>query len=422
MTIDEKKAAVSQGGRNRASDMRDSSGTDGSRSASAAGAGSGGGRGRGDGAGPGRGARRGVRGNRQDVVAFAQRELEGDLSYVLCCVDDTDDLSGATSTGYVAELIAERVAGLDGRVVLGISRHQLLLAEGVSYTSHNSSMCFAAVMPSARIDELRAAALDVIAHERAKTSDPGLCIAAFSLGQRRVGLRCVPDLGGDPEVQRAISRLVSFGLKAKEVICTKEEAYALARDTPWVWLSEHGGTGEGVIGALAGVGLRLSGSDGRFRGKWDLIRLLADERARSADARGGASRPCERELVDPRVAPVSTVEAACARLASVAGGPAQVVDETGVPVSGEERLVLSDAAKPIVKDGALTLVVERAGDAVRPCTKVDLGSIGNDDSWLRYCDRFEMDNDCEECDLTLRRSCRNCLYRRWTARGFMCVA
>ncbi|WP_163335613.1 hypothetical protein [Desulfopila sp. IMCC35008] len=33
-----------------------------------------------------------------------------------------------------------------------------------------------------------------------------------------------------------------------------------------VHLSEHGGTGEGVIGALAGVGLRLFGSDGRMRG------------------------------------------------------------------------------------------------------------------------------------------------------------
>ena len=33
-------------------------------------------------------------------------------------------------------------------------------------------------------------------------------------------------------------------------------------------LSEHGGTGIGVIGALAGAGLRLSGNDGRFKGKF----------------------------------------------------------------------------------------------------------------------------------------------------------
>ena len=34
----------------------------------------------------------------------------------------------------------------------------------------------------------------------------------------------------------------------------------------FIHLSEHGGTGDGIIGALAGTGLRLSGNDGRFRG------------------------------------------------------------------------------------------------------------------------------------------------------------
>jgi len=46
----------------------------------------------------------------------------------------------------------------------------------------------------------------------------------------------------------------------------KEYAYDLAREMG-IYLSEHGGTGDGVVGALAGSGLRLSGNDGRFRGK-----------------------------------------------------------------------------------------------------------------------------------------------------------
>ena len=33
-----------------------------------------------------------------------------------------------------------------------------------------------------------------------------------------------------------------------------------------IHLSEHGGTGDGVIGAVAGIGLRLFGNDGRYRG------------------------------------------------------------------------------------------------------------------------------------------------------------
>lgn len=57
-----------------------------------------------------------------------------------------------------------------------------------------------------------------------------------------------------------------FGYKAKEKILSKKEAYDLARELG-IHLSEHGGTGDGVIGALAGTGLRLGGNDGRSRGK-----------------------------------------------------------------------------------------------------------------------------------------------------------
>jgi hypothetical protein len=47
-------------------------------------------------------------------------------------------------------------------------------------------------------------------------------------------------------------------------------AYDLAEKIG-VHLSEHGGTGQGVIGALAGIGLRMSGKDGRMKG-WLHIR------------------------------------------------------------------------------------------------------------------------------------------------------
>ena len=42
-------------------------------------------------------------------------------------------------------------------------------------------------------------------------------------------------------------------------------AYDLAEKLG-VHLSEHGGTGQGVVGALAGIGLRISGKDGRMKG------------------------------------------------------------------------------------------------------------------------------------------------------------
>lgn len=59
--------------------------------------------------------------------------------------------------------------------------------------------------------------------------------------------------------------LMDFGLDAKRSILGKTAAYDLARELD-VHLSEHGGTGGGVIGALAATGLRLSSNDGRFRG------------------------------------------------------------------------------------------------------------------------------------------------------------
>jgi hypothetical protein len=87
---------------------------------------------------------------------------------------------------------------------------------------------------------------------------------------------------------------MSFGKKAKTTVLTKDEAYGLAEDLG-VHLSEHGGDGLGIIGALAGCGLRLTGNDGRFRGHFqvrhnggtlsvaDLMQQTGVDRVRSLD-------------------------------------------------------------------------------------------------------------------------------------------
>ncbi len=74
---------------------------------------------------------------------------------------------------------------------------------------------------------------------------------------------------------------MDYGREAKRRVFSKDEAYDLAGELG-VHLSEHGGTGIGVIGALAGAGLRLSGDDGRFKGKFR-IAGEADGTARVAD-------------------------------------------------------------------------------------------------------------------------------------------
>ncbi len=165
---------------------------------------------------------------------------------IFVCIDDTDKLLGR-GTGELASMLAEGLEKNCGGKSYFVSRHQLLVHPDIPYTSHNSSMCFAADMEQANLDRFIGYASKFLEEERAEGSDPGLCVARVD----------------NPD---SLSHLIEFGQAAKRQVLTKKEAYDLASQSG-VHLSEHGGTGGGVIGALAGVGLRLSGNDGRLRGK-----------------------------------------------------------------------------------------------------------------------------------------------------------
>ncbi len=165
---------------------------------------------------------------------------------ILVCIDDTDNIE-SRGTGELAETLTEVIKENGWGTCSGITRHQLFVHPDIPYTSHNSSMCFKADIKDSRLDEVIVCASEFLVKESAQGSDPGLCVADLSQLQR-------------PEL------LIDFGKRAKKEIFTKKEAYDLARKQG-VHLSEHGGTGQGIIGALAGVGLRLTGNDGRFKGK-----------------------------------------------------------------------------------------------------------------------------------------------------------
>lgn len=303
---------------------------------------------------------------------------------VVVAVDDTDDETRATSTGEIASLVASAAVALGGSLRLEVTRHQLLLRDDVPYTSHNSSMAFEALMPPALIGELGEQAVRIIEEHRAPTSDPGLCIAR------------VPEALDKAEDARHLEALVAFGRRAKVDFCSRESAYGLAGRIPWVSLSEHGGDGSGVVGALAGVGLRLGGNDGRFRGKWDFSMLCA-----GIDA-------CDAETV-------------ANRLSRDFRGPVRLVDARGENLSAHLAFSLDAEGKPILHGGALTVVCDVVDGVAHPCSKIDLGEIGNvDDSWSRVCSSFEWDNDAEEC-VDRTPACKNCLHRRWVAGGFLCA-
>jgi hypothetical protein len=164
---------------------------------------------------------------------------------VLICIDDTDSLD-SRGTGELADLLAREVENRGWARCGSVTRHQLYVHPDIPYTSHNSSMCFTAEMDHAHLGELTEYASGFLVRESAEGSDPGLCVAvAERLPQ--------PDA------------LIDFGYRAKRTVIEMQEAYGLAT-AAGVHLSCHGGTGQGIIGALAGVGLRLGGNDGRMRG------------------------------------------------------------------------------------------------------------------------------------------------------------
>ena len=135
-----------------------------------------------------------------------------------------------------------------GGKVEPVTRHQMLVHPDIPYTSHNSSMCFAAEIADEHLAAFTEFAKEFLVRESAEGSDPGLCI---------VNLDALADRDD----------LIAFGRRAKQRVLTKEEAYGLAQRLG-IHLSEHGGTGLGIIGALAGTGLRMTGNDGRFKGKF----------------------------------------------------------------------------------------------------------------------------------------------------------
>jgi len=164
---------------------------------------------------------------------------------LLIAIDDTDSLE-SRGTGHLAQMMIENIEQMCWGTCSKITRHQLFVHEDIPYTSHNSAMCFEAEIDKHRYGNLIAFGMRFLETESEKGSDPGLCVVNMDNGS-------YTDL------------LTAFGRRAKTEVVEKSAAYAVANNLG-IHLSEHGGNGQGIVGALAGAGLRLTGNDGRFRG------------------------------------------------------------------------------------------------------------------------------------------------------------
>lgn len=161
-------------------------------------------------------------------------------------IDDTDNIE-SIGTGDIAQMISKEIEKNNFGKCSNVTRHQLFVHDDIPYTSHNSSMCFEVKTEKKFHEKIISLSIKTLKEKSAPGSDPGLCVVNINSLKNK-------------------DKLINLGKKAKKEILTKKESYNFAHDNN-IHLSEHGGTGQGIIGALAGAGLRLSGNDGRFKGK-----------------------------------------------------------------------------------------------------------------------------------------------------------
>ena len=197
-------------------------------------------------------------------------------------IDDTDTI-GTPGTNQLARRLARALpCGFECQVAL---RHQLFFDPRVPYTSKNGCATLLVRADAGRRSEELAPMLRAeMSAWYVPGSDPGLCVTEG-----------VPDA------------VVDFALRTQTEVVAQKEAREVAR-TCGVFLRGFGGTEDGVIGALAGVGLLAVGDDGRVvdRPGWGWPDGFAGEhsvdevRARGVDEvrDAGTNQPVEHGAID----------------------------------------------------------------------------------------------------------------------------
>lgn len=171
-------------------------------------------------------------------------------------VDDTDTLD-SVGTGQVARGLASYIESLGLGKSMGVSRHQLLVNDGIKYTSHNSAKGLA-FQTQAKAADLYQPAIGYLKSVFVEGSDPGLCI-------------CPED--------KINGEILDYSLSSQQKVLQKKEAIELSNKYG-IFLQEIGGDGSGIIGALAAAGLRAGGNDGRLvdlRGIREITGLISVE-------------------------------------------------------------------------------------------------------------------------------------------------
>ena len=216
-------------------------------------------------------------------------------------VDDTDSLEEG-GTGQLARELAYRIQAEPGLQVHGVSRHPLSKDPRVPCTRKNQCSCLVVEEAPDVGVAWRGAIREIVVERSVAGSDPGLCIAAES---------------------QISDRVIEWGFDAKRILLDQPGAFGRAREAG-VSLEALGGDGDGVIGALAAVGLRRSGQDGRLT-LWRGIRELTGK------------QPVSRLLKE---------------------GIDAVLDDAGNALAEDVLVETQGKVRPLIRDGGLVLRVE----------------------------------------------------------------
>jgi len=153
-------------------------------------------------------------------------------------IDDTDN-KNSRGTGFLSRQIASMIHKNKLGLVSSISRHQLFVHKSIPYTSQNSSACLC--VEAKNIELLQKKVEEYLLENAALGSDVGLAISS---------------------IENVNEHVINWGQNAKVKVLRQLEATKLASDNG-VFLKGLTGTNDGIIGALAALGLRKSGNDGR---------------------------------------------------------------------------------------------------------------------------------------------------------------
>jgi hypothetical protein len=224
-------------------------------------------------------------------------------------IDDTDNLE-SRGTGFRARQLGTMLEESGVAKLICITRHQLYVHKDIPFTSHNSSACLLMECELENETKLTSYCREFLLRESAPGSDAGLCIALSDV------------------ITRGIE---NWGKNAKRIVLNKTLAHELALQNN-IFLEGLTGEKIGVIGALAAVGLRHAGNDGRVL--W-LPMLRETEGVFSAE-----------ELKDRLCVDTITTK-----------------DGTAIPPSDE--IMTDNWLRPVMRNKEITLIVEKTEDHVQ---------------------------------------------------------